>query len=382
MNRSRFHHTILALLLLVSIAGCGKTPPTGPVPDPDPVPGPVPGTTTGIIQGIVTEAVSGAPIASATVTTRPATASALTNAAGEYSISNVAPGEYVVRSERDGFDPDSATVTVSAGATATCSGHLRPVQLECEDNGSFTTANDMRTNVTIRGKIGPGGVDDLDTYRIVVPGDRVGTLKLQVGNRNLPGAGSMGTTAILDAAYASLATSGSVTAPSVTDPVGAVPVTPGATYFITVKRYGTEAVAPYQIEPNFTPAAWQDALEGNDSPGTAADLVAGEVTATIGYGVTPDDEDWYKVTGPASGQLRVTIANLHPGSGVVHGAVGTARVLTSALVSLKTSGTWTTPNVTDTIGPVSVTPGATYYISVHRYSTTHCAPYRLNVFAN
>jgi protocatechuate 3,4-dioxygenase beta subunit len=82
---------------------------------------------TGTISGRVTDASNSQPIAGATVSTQPATASVTTDAQGNYSIANVNPGSYTVNAAKSGYQNGSAGATVVAGQTATANIALTPV---------------------------------------------------------------------------------------------------------------------------------------------------------------------------------------------------------------------------------------------------------------
>ncbi|MBV9880845.1 MAG: TonB-dependent receptor [Gemmatirosa sp.] len=89
-----------------------------------------PGVQAGTITGRVTQAESGVPVASATVSIAGTTLGTLTNAEGRYTIGGVAPGARVVRVQRIGYAPDSTTLSVSAGSnTADFALRVTAVQL-------------------------------------------------------------------------------------------------------------------------------------------------------------------------------------------------------------------------------------------------------------
>jgi hypothetical protein len=72
---------------------------------------------TGTITGTVTNASGGAAISGATVSGGGVTAT--TNASGVYTLANVAVGTVTVTASATGFTSSSASVTVTAGGTAT-----------------------------------------------------------------------------------------------------------------------------------------------------------------------------------------------------------------------------------------------------------------------
>lgn len=85
-----------------------------------------PGPTTGTIAGLVTDALTGQPLAGATVVTSPATATVTTNAQGAYSIPNVPTGSYSVTASHAGYNANSTTAVAVASLTVTVNLALTP----------------------------------------------------------------------------------------------------------------------------------------------------------------------------------------------------------------------------------------------------------------
>ena len=75
------------------------------------------GPTTGTISGAVTDAGTGTAVGGATVSY--SGGSAVTDASGRYTLAEVAPGTYSVTAGAAGYTGQSASVAVTAGATAT-----------------------------------------------------------------------------------------------------------------------------------------------------------------------------------------------------------------------------------------------------------------------
>ncbi|HEX5830489.1 MAG TPA: TonB-dependent receptor, partial [Gemmatimonadaceae bacterium] len=90
------------------------------------LPGGLDAQATGTVRGRVTETGGQRPIADAQVTIVGGTLGAVTNAAGEYAITDVPAGEHQVRARRIGFRSGDRTVTVSAGAAARADFALSP----------------------------------------------------------------------------------------------------------------------------------------------------------------------------------------------------------------------------------------------------------------
>ena len=76
-------------------------------------------TTTGIVRGRVVEQGTNRPVGDAQVLITGTSLRALSNAAGEFSITNVTPGTRSITARRIGFSPATQTVLVAAGQTAT-----------------------------------------------------------------------------------------------------------------------------------------------------------------------------------------------------------------------------------------------------------------------
>lgn len=71
----------------------------------------------GAIAGRVVDADTDAAVEAATIVTLPATAIAVSDADGAFTISQVAPGTYSVVARKDGYVPDTVTGVVVAGQT-------------------------------------------------------------------------------------------------------------------------------------------------------------------------------------------------------------------------------------------------------------------------
>jgi protocatechuate 3,4-dioxygenase beta subunit len=100
--------------------------------------------TTGTIAGRVTDASNSQPIAGATVTTLPATATLTTDAQGNYTIPNVAPGGYTVNAAKSGYQNGSASATVVAGQTATANMAITPLPTTGTISGRVTDASNSQ----------------------------------------------------------------------------------------------------------------------------------------------------------------------------------------------------------------------------------------------
>ncbi|MHC4696448.1 MAG: carboxypeptidase-like regulatory domain-containing protein [Planctomycetota bacterium] len=100
---------------------------------------------TGTVAGTVTNDLTGSGIAGVTVTLDPAVdgVDVTTGADGTYSA-NVPPGDYTLTFEADNFESQTATVSVTAGDTATA-------------NAALTPTEPVAVSATVEGDAAPGG---------------------------------------------------------------------------------------------------------------------------------------------------------------------------------------------------------------------------------
>ncbi len=344
--------------------------------------GPIPLTLApGSISGTILNATTNDPIAGVTVTTNPSTSSVVTDAGGQYFIDNVPAGDYDVTANAGGYEAQTVHVIVVAGQNYAQNMNLTPFFPEIETNGTTGTANFVAPLMSIKGHIGPDGVDSDDYFRIVIPDQtETGRLQMRVYNTNLPGAGRISRVSIDDVAGNQLDINpdGSTSANS-NELLGYVAVSGSGTYYLRVQGFGSEE-ATYTLVPSYIADTYADFGGPNDSAGAATALAApGSVTATIGYGSPLDGNDYYVLTAPASGRLQVSIQNLHP-SNVVNGGIGRVEVLNAVQQSLQVNSNGTTTvGTTDLFNPLTVTAGATYYVRVQASGDHRAAPYTLTV---
>ena len=83
--------------------------------------------TAGTITGTVTNSATGAALSAASVSLTPGTYSALTDAAGKYTIASVTAGTYTQNVSKTGFTAATKQVVINAGATVTSNLALAPV---------------------------------------------------------------------------------------------------------------------------------------------------------------------------------------------------------------------------------------------------------------
>ncbi|MDX1624634.1 MAG: carboxypeptidase-like regulatory domain-containing protein, partial [Gemmatimonadota bacterium] len=106
---------------------------------------------TGSISGTVTNSETGEPIVGALVGTSPATTTSLTDASGNFTISNVATGSYAVTASKEGFESNSTTVSVSEGATATANIPLDPITVDVPTTGDLNVKVVRRNGDPVEG---------------------------------------------------------------------------------------------------------------------------------------------------------------------------------------------------------------------------------------
>lgn len=85
----------------------------------EPEPNPIVPAAKGTIRGFVQEANTNTPIYYATVTTNPRTKEILTNIDGSFTLTEITAGDYVVYAYQEGYDSDSAFVSVVDKDTTT-----------------------------------------------------------------------------------------------------------------------------------------------------------------------------------------------------------------------------------------------------------------------
>lgn len=122
--------SISILICLLSIWGCSNNPAA---------------PTTGTIQGQVTNASGGALVVGASISTTPPTSAVSTDAQGKYTIDGVSPGQYTVVASKTGYNPDSVTISVTAGKTTTADIYLIGTPLSAPTIASATPGDSSVT---------------------------------------------------------------------------------------------------------------------------------------------------------------------------------------------------------------------------------------------
>lgn len=103
---------------------------------------------TGRITGTVTSAENGSPVADATVTVQGTSLTARTGPDGRYSLAGVPAGTHTVRAGQIGFSSATATVTVTAGGTATADLRLGTAMLMLDTLVAVGYTTQRRTTVS------------------------------------------------------------------------------------------------------------------------------------------------------------------------------------------------------------------------------------------
>jgi hypothetical protein len=95
-------YLLLIFLLLLSFYSCKKAPTDAPVIETK-------------ITGKVTDGKTNSPLAGVQITTSPVTSSVNTGQDGNYTIPDIKAGQYTITAKKDGYNDNTATVTISEG---------------------------------------------------------------------------------------------------------------------------------------------------------------------------------------------------------------------------------------------------------------------------
>ena len=106
---------LLYLLIIVLVFACNQKP-TEPTP------------VVTEIAGMVTDKDNGNAISGAQVTTSPSTSSVFTDESGNYAISNLSSGQYIVTASKTGYNQSSISVSVTEGNTTPGDIHLGAIK--------------------------------------------------------------------------------------------------------------------------------------------------------------------------------------------------------------------------------------------------------------
>lgn len=89
----------------------------------------------GSLAGTVVDFETGQPIAGAGVTTSPATDAIVTDTEGAFTIPDALTGSYTITATRNGYDPNTTTISVREGRAARATLFLRPAE-DDDDTGT------------------------------------------------------------------------------------------------------------------------------------------------------------------------------------------------------------------------------------------------------
>lgn len=109
----RFFAILSLSFMGLIFVGCGNDNPATPV-------------TTGSITGVVTDSISGVGVSGASIITVPATSSVTASTAGQYTITGVNPGTYMVSASKTSYNSKNINISVTAGNVATANISLSP----------------------------------------------------------------------------------------------------------------------------------------------------------------------------------------------------------------------------------------------------------------
>ncbi len=155
MNKVNVKHCmgILGLvLLMLACAPFGALLPTNtPSPTQTPIPTwtptststPTPEPGTGEIIGRVLDSTNGSAVPAANISTDPPTSSITADTLGDYSISEVPPGDYTVIASKSGYTSVSVGIAVVAGKKTTADLHLLPVQTEIAPGSALSLTDGL-----------------------------------------------------------------------------------------------------------------------------------------------------------------------------------------------------------------------------------------------
>ncbi len=99
----------------------------------------------GTIQGTVVDFTTGAPLSGAGITTTPATDATVTDADGRFTVPDALVGSYTISANRNGYAPNTASVSVREARTTQATIFLKP---STDPNTGGTPATDISAEVT------------------------------------------------------------------------------------------------------------------------------------------------------------------------------------------------------------------------------------------
>jgi len=242
----------------------------------------------GAITGQVTDAEDGSAVPGAQVTDGIRTA--LTDAAGTYTVGDVPPGTYEVVASKEGYQTSSLTVTVLSATTALADFSLTKVLVPGVITGSVTDAKDGSPIVgaAVTDGTRTATTDASGTYIIadVPPGSYdVTASKSGYENSSLTVTVSEGTTAVSDFSLNHLIIPGSIAGSVTNSKDGSVVV--GATVTDGTRTTTTDATGKYAIA-NVPAGTYQvTASKSGYASVTSTVAVVSGGTASTNFSLTP-----------------------------------------------------------------------------------------------
>jgi TonB-linked SusC/RagA family outer membrane protein len=118
-----------------------------------------PGAVQAVLSGRVTDAATGAPVARATVSVDGGTRRAVTNEAGQYSVTDVSAGVHTVSVRRIGYAPVEKSVIVPASGVVTADVILTPVASQLDE--VVTTVTGLQRRLEVGNAIGRIAADSV-----------------------------------------------------------------------------------------------------------------------------------------------------------------------------------------------------------------------------
>jgi subtilisin family serine protease len=329
----------------VSGIGSGRINAARAVGDVAPVP-------PGRISGQVTDTEDGSPIVGVTVSD--GTRAALTDAVGQYTINDVAPGAYHVTAGKDGYESSSLTVTVLEGSTATADLSLTRIIVSGSITGTVTNAKDGSAiaGATVTDATRTTTTDATGKYTIV--GVSPGTYEVTASKESYESSALMvtvleGSTATADLSLTRIIVHGTITG-TVTDAKDGSPIV-GAAVTDGTGTTVTDATGAYTIA---------------DVPGGSYQVTASKsgyesssVTLTVLEGSTATaDLSLTRIIVP--GSITGTVTNAKDGSAIAGATVtdGTRTTTTDA------TGKYTIADVPPGTYQVTATKSGYYSLSV------------------
>lgn len=134
----------------------------------------------GTINGQVVDFATGTPLSNASVTTSPPSAAVLTDGDGRFRLESIPTGNYTITISRDGYQPNTATVSVQDGQETAATISLREEEEETStadlDVSVLNFVNDVRGDtanvVRVQYRVANTGTTSIPAYEVYF---RIGT---------------------------------------------------------------------------------------------------------------------------------------------------------------------------------------------------------------